>query len=153
MVGGNADETWGWGVRRPWIGTPGFASPCPFVAPCGLTASGKGMNGGGKVGGEYGTGESSAHLPRPRGAVSGADQVGQGSYVTLFCRRRKTPNPSLCHRGKAEGGPEAGGTPTGPGCFSGWPHLSVPFGPVLTFTHPPSLCDSSQVLCTCCLCF
>ena len=90
MLGGSADETWGWGVRRPWIGTPGSASPCPFVSPGGLTASGKGMNGGGKkgVGGEYGTGDASAHLPRPRGAVSGTDQVGQGSYVTLFCRRR-----------------------------------------------------------------
>lgn len=47
--GACADGIWGWGVGRPWVGSPGSASFCLFVAPGDPTAPGKGMNAGEKA--------------------------------------------------------------------------------------------------------
>lgn len=79
----------------------------------------------------------------PRGALSGADQVGQGIPVTLLRRRRKTPNPSLCHRGRAEGGPPSGGDAGRSRVVLGGSSVSPPT--TLCAFHPSPRSDSSCV--------
>lgn len=90
---------------------------------------------------------ASAHLPGPQGCWAWGGSAGPGISGTLSCRGRKTPKPCLCHRGRAEGSPGAGGdTCTSRvvrrATLSHPPLLSVPFAPFL-HPHPPSCYDSS----------
>lgn len=86
------------GVQRPWVGTPRSAFHCHCVAPGGLTAPGKGMNGGGKAVVEREQTDAPAHLTRPVGccawdAMPRADQVGQDICMTLYCKGGRHPTP------------------------------------------------------------
>ena len=91
-------------------------------------------------------------LPRPQVCCAGGRSTG--IYMTLSSCRRKTPDPCLYHRGRAEGSLEVGGDTYMSRVGLGWLSVISQSPPrLLPHSYSHSLLVSvillPQVLCTC----